>query len=128
MTIKQKIKKKFVKAGNIQWPRDMKAARSLLEKFPDESFWEWIEPYPLVDMLPFLLTQKNIQYLEDKYKIFLNQQDSKNKKKKLEEALDKKEDSSHNLAEPKVGEDKVFVRKPKTVKEFLSYGKTSETS
>lgn len=106
----------------------MKAAKTLLEKFPEESFWEWLEPYPLVDMLPFLLSEQNINYLNNKYKIFLNQKELKNKKKKLEEALDKKEDSCHNLAEPKVGKDKVFSKKPKTIKEFLSYGKTSETN
>jgi hypothetical protein len=119
---------KFVKEGHIVWSRDMKAASRLLKKFPDKEFWDWVEPYPLVPNLHFLQTSDSIKILNDRYKLFLQQKDLKQSKEKLKESFDSKLAVSYNELSGKVGEDIPIVKKPKTLKEFLNYGKTSETA
>ena len=119
---------KFVKEGHIIWSRDMKAASRLLKKFPDKEFWDWVEPYPLVPNLHFLQTSDSIKTLSDRYKLFLQQKDLKESKEKLKESFDSKLAVGYNELSGKVGEDIPIVKKPKTLKEFLNYGKTSETA
>lgn len=121
-----KIIEKFVVKKNISWGRDTKSAKILLEKFPEESFWDWIEPYPMVEALLHLLSEKNIQYLNNKYSMFLSQQKQKENAEQVKEMLDQSRKESYNLQDSKVGEDLFFVKKPTTIKEFLNYGKTSE--
>jgi hypothetical protein len=123
-----KIIEKFVFSDKISWGRDTKSAKTLLKKFPEEDFWDWIEPYPMVDSLFKLLSEKNIEYLNKKYLIFLSQKKTKEGKEKLKENLDQRQDQAYNLQESKVGEDLILVKKPTTIKEFLNYGKTSETN
>jgi hypothetical protein len=123
-----KIIEKFVFRTKINWGRDTKSAKILLKKFPEEDFWDWIEPYPTVDALFKLLSEENIDHLNKKYLIFLSQKKMKEGKEKLKENLDQKQDQVYNLQESKVGEDLILVKKPATLKEFLNYGKTSETN
>lgn len=119
---------KFVKEGHINWSRDMKAASKLLKKFPDKDFWDWVEPYPIVPNLHFLQSLDSIKILNDRYQLFLQQKDLKRSKEKLKESFDSKTTVSYNEEDKKVGEDISIIKKPKTLKEFLNYGKTSQTT
>ena len=119
---------KFVKEGHIVWSRDMKAAVRLLKKFPDKDFWDWVEPYPLVPNLHFLQSPDSIEILNDRYRLFLQQKHLKQSKEKLKESFDSKVATSYNQEDTKVGEDIPIVKKPRTLKEFLNYGKASETT
>ena len=119
---------KFVKEGHIDWSRDMKAASRLLKKFPNKDFWDWVEPYPLVPNLHFLQSKESLEILNNRYKLFLQQKDLKESKEKLKESFDSKLVVGYNELSGKVGEDIPIVKKPKTLKEFLNYGKTSETA
>jgi hypothetical protein len=128
MSVKKKIIVKFVAPDSISWPRDMKCTNALLDKFPDESFWDWIEPFPIVQALFHLLSEKNLEYLNKKYLIFLSQKKIKEGKEKVKECLDQRHHQGYNLQESKVGEDLNLIKKPSTLKEFLNYGKTSKTN
>lgn len=119
---------KFVKQGHINWPRDMKAATRLLKKFPDKDFWDWVEPYPLVPNLCFLQSKESLKILQERYSLFLQQKDLKQSKEKLKETFDLKVAPAYNEGDAKVGEDINLLKKPKTLKEFLNYGKTPKTA
>lgn len=119
---------KFVKTGHIDWPRDMKAASRLLKKFPNKDFWDWVEPYPIVPNLCFLQSKDSLKILNERYSLFLQQKDLKESREKLKESFDLKTSTVYNEESKKVGEDINIVKKPKTLKEFLNYGKTSETA
>jgi hypothetical protein len=106
----------------------MKAAVRLLKKFPDKDFWDWVEPYPLVPNLHFLQSPDSIGILNDRYRLFLQQKHLKESKEKLKESFDSKVATSYNQQDSKVGEDISIVKKPKTLKEFLNHGETSETT
>lgn len=128
MSIQQTIVEKFVRKEEQNWPRDMRAAARLLKKFPEHGFWEWVEPYPLVSNLGYLTSQKNIKSLKQRYSLFLQQKDLKESQEKLKESFDLKTSTVYNEESNKVGKDLNVVKKPKTLKEFLNYGKTSETA
>ncbi len=125
MSLHRIIINKFVKEGCISWARDTKSASQLIKKFPKPDFWDWVEPYPLVDMLPYLLTAKNIKLISEKYIVFLQQKDLKLSKQNLKESLDSERGKTYNLSSEKVGEDISLISKPKTLKEFLNYGKST---
>jgi len=128
MSIQQTIIKKFVRKNEINWARDMKAATALLKIFPDHGFWEWLEPYPTVSNLGFFRSEKNLTILKDRYSLFLQRKDLKQSKEKLKESFDSKAAISYNQEDSKVGEDIPIVKKPRTLKEFLNYGTTSENT
>jgi hypothetical protein len=128
MSTHQTIVEKFVREKDINWARDMKTASRLLKKFPDRDFWDWVEPYPTVSNLAFLQSEKNLEILINRYQLFLQQKDLKDSKEKLKESFDSKLAVSYNELNGKVGEDIPIVKKPKTLKEFLNYGETSETT
>lgn len=128
MSTQQTIVEKFVRKKDQNWPRDMKVATRLMKIFPEHEFWDWVEPYPLVSSLVFLQNEENLKNLKERYSLFLQQKDLKQSKEKLKESFDLKASKVYNEGSDKVGEDVQIVRKPKTLKEFLNYGKTSETA
>jgi hypothetical protein len=128
MSIQQTIVEKFVRKQDQNWPRDMKVATRLMKIFPENEFWEWVEPYPLVSNLAFLQNKETLETLKERYSLFLQQKDLKRSKEKLKESFDSKAATSYNEENGKVGEDIVIIKKPRTLKEFLNYGSTPENT
>ena len=102
----QFIVKKFIK-DKINWPREIKIAQSLTKTYEKYNFWNNLNDLKLPS-LAWFLTEDGKRFLatEDKKK-YLNIQ-------KPEEAP---------LQENKIGEDKNICKKPKTLIEFIRYGK-----
>jgi len=128
MRADQIIVEKFVKKKSINWPRDIKVALRLAEKYPEFQFWQWVEPFETGDNLLHLFNEKNSKILQEKYSYFLQQQDLKKSSEKLKESFESKLSIPYNHGAEKFGEDISTTRKPKTLREFLNYGKTSEES
>jgi hypothetical protein len=103
----QLIVKKYVK-GNISWPREIKIAQRLVKKFNNFDFWDNLKnlgsPPP---SLAWFLKSEGKAFLLKEYEDFnLNLN-----KPKIE------------LQKNKVEEDKNICKKPKTLLEFIRYGK-----
>lgn len=103
----QLIVKKYIK-GNISWPREIKIAQRLIKKFKEFEFWtnlkELGSPPP---SLAWFLKQEGKAFLlkeYEKFKLNLN----------TKEII---------LEIDKIGEDKNVCQKPKTLLEFIRYGK-----
>lgn len=103
----QLIIKKFVK-GNINWPREIKIAQKLVKKFNSFNFWnnltELGSPPP---SLAWFLKPEGKAFILKEYEAF---------KLNLNKEL-------IMLKENKIGEDKKICQKPKTLIEFIRYGK-----
>ena len=94
-----------------------------------DAFYALIAIYSLTTISNiFLQNQEILDTLKERYSLFLQQKDLKQSKEKLKESFDLKASKVYNEGSDKVGEDIQIVRKPKTLKEFLNYGKTSETA
>ncbi len=102
----QFIVKKFIK-DKINWAREIKIAQGLIKTYKKYNFWNNLNDLKLPS-LAWFLTEDGKRFLatEDKKK-YLNI-------KKPEEAP---------LQENKIGEDKNICKKPKTLIEFIRYGK-----
>lgn len=102
----QFIIKKFIK-DKINWPREIKIAQGLVKKYKKYNFWNNLNDLKLPS-LAWFLTEDGKRFLatEDKKK-YLNIQ-------KVKEV---------SLQENKIGEDKNICKKPKTLIEFIRYGK-----
>jgi hypothetical protein len=103
----QLIVKKYVK-GNINWPREIKIAQRLVKRFNSFDFWDNLKnlgsPPP---SLAWFLKSEGKAFILKEYESFnLNL----NKEKII-------------LEENKVKEDKNICKKPKTLLEFMNYGK-----
>lgn len=103
----QLVVKKFVK-GNINWPREIKIAQRLVKRFNSFDFWDNLKelgsPPP---SLAWFLKPEGKAFILKEYESFnLNLN-----KEKVE------------LEENKVNEDKNICKKPKTLLEFIRYGK-----
>jgi hypothetical protein len=103
----QFIVKKFIK-GNINWPREIKIAQKLVKRFNSFEFWynlrELGSPPP---SLAWFLKSEGKAFILKEYEEFnlnLNQE-------------------LINLNKNKIGEDKKVCQKPKTLVEFIRYGK-----
>jgi hypothetical protein len=103
---KRELIKKFViepdKQKRIFWAREMKLLNDLLEIFPNTEFWQrtTIEKVPSLAILRsgFGLERIKKKYIEFNYKI----------PPKIEIPLGEKS-----------GEDKIFSKKPKTIRQFI---------
>ena len=103
----QLLIKKFVK-GNINWPREIKIAQKLVKKFNCFNFWDnLIELGSPPPSLAWFLKPEGKAFLLKEYEKF-----------KLN--LDKKQ---VQIEKYKIGEDKKICQKPKTLIEFIRYGK-----
>ena len=101
------IVKKFVK-GNINWPREIKIAQKLSKRFNSFVFWDNLKelgsPPP---SLAWFLKNEGKAFLLKEYESFnlnLNKQNI-------------------ILQENKIEQDKNICKKPKTLLEFIRYGK-----
>jgi hypothetical protein len=103
----QFIVKKYVN-GQINWPREIKIAQRLVKKFNSFDFWNNLNnlknPPP---SLAWFLKQEGKAFLLKEYEAF---------NLKLNQNIIKLQDN-------KVHEDKNICKKPKTVLEFIRYGK-----
>lgn len=103
----QFIVKKYIKT-QINWPREIKIAQKLTKKFKSFEFWDNLQelksPPP---SLAWFLKSEGKAFLLKEYESFnmnLNKQEI-------------------FLNENKIGEDKKVCQKPKTLLEFIRYGK-----
>ena len=103
----QFIVKKYVK-GTINWPREIKIAQRLIKKFKSFDFWDNLQelasPPP---SLAWFLKSEGKAFLLKEYESF-------NMNLNKEQVF---------LNENKTGEDKKVCQKPKTLLEFIRYGK-----
>jgi hypothetical protein len=103
----QLIVKKYIK-GTINWPREIKIAQRLIKKFKSFNFWDNLQelgsPPP---SLAWFLKSEGKAFLLKEYESF--NMDLNTKK--------------IYLNENKIGKDKKVCQKPKTLVEFIRYGK-----
>ena len=103
----QMIVKKFVKC-NINWPREIKIAQKLSKRFNSFDFWDNLKelgsPPP---SLAWFLKNEGKAFLLKEYESF-------NLNLNKENII---------LQENKVEQDKNICKKPKTLLEFIRYGK-----
>ena len=103
----QLIVKKYVK-GNVNWPREIKIAQRLVKKFKSFEFWDNLKelgsPPP---SLAWFLKAEGKAFLIKEYESF-----NMNFDKKV-----------IHLKQNKILEDKNICQKPKTLLEFIRYGK-----
>lgn len=99
----QFIIKKYVK-GNINWPREIKIAQKLIKKFKEFEFWYNLKD--LVNPPPSLAW-----FLKPQGKIFLLQEYERFKLNLVKEQV--------ALKDEKVSQDKIIIKKPKTLISFL---------
>lgn len=93
----------------INWPREIKIAKDLIKKYPTVNFWKSVDLGFKLPCLAYFKTATGSKLLELT-------------KKKIELALPEKE--VYTLNTEKIGEDVEVDKKPKTLKEFLEYGKS----
>ena len=103
----QLIVKKYIK-GQINWPREIKIAQKLTKKLKEFQFWENLQDLknPPPSLAWFLKPEGKAFLLKEyeKFKLNLNTKTVK-------------------LEENKVQDDKKICQKPKTLIEFIRYGK-----
>lgn len=99
----------FIAEGTqISWPREMKMAKKLWERYPDEKFWVSIKGYRTVPTLSWMLTAPELFELGKKFEQF--------KKDSLELIAP----TPYNLETEKIGEDrKNLPASRKTLLQFL---------
>lgn len=86
----------------IFWAREMKLLNTILEIFPNTEFWEKVR-LRKVNSLAMLKTPKSLIFLRKKYNEFHY---------KIPEKIE------IPLGE-KTGEDRIFSKKPKTIRQFI---------
>ena len=102
----QFIIKKYIK-DNINWPREIKIAQKLLKSNSDYIFWNSLKEFKIPSLAWFLTGKgKEFLFIENKKFNFII-----------------KDNNKVILAPKKIGEDKNICKKPKSVLEFIRYGK-----
>lgn len=98
---------KYIKK-NINWPREIKIAKRLVKKFNSFEFWNKLkELKSSPPSLAWFLKPEGKAFLLKEYEIF-----------------NLKLNKNHiQLEKNKLGEDKKVCQKPKTLLEFIRYGK-----
>lgn len=86
------------------WSREYKILNELMDKFPSESFWQTVNFKSDWDSMTFFKCEYGNYLISTKYKQFHHE-------------IPKQE--KINLTK-KSGEDKIILKKPKTIREFLS--------
>lgn len=101
------IIKKYIK-GNINWPREIKIAQKLVKRFNSFGFWDNLKelgsPPP---SLAWFLKNEGKAFLLKEYESFNMNFDQ----------------NIINLEQNKISEDKKICQKPKTLLQFINYGK-----
>lgn len=108
--------KKFIDSESFSnsgfWPREMKMASKMIRQYNLEFLMWVIPPYNRkVPSLAYFMADYGKQYLSEQFFNF-----KKN-------TLTFPEKPAIITEENKIGEDKIISQKPKTLKDFLNYGK-----
>jgi len=108
--------KKFIDSESFSnsgfWPREMKMASKMIRQYNLEFLMWVIPPYNRkVPSLAYFMSDYGKQYLSEQFFNF-----KKN-------TLTFPEKPAIITEENKIGEDKIISQKPKTLKDFLNYGK-----
>ena len=102
------VSKFCAKSESLSWPKQIKLAKQLLEARPEFSFWETFDLKNKIFCLSWFLTSDGQEALS-----------IHEKKLKLDLAPIKQ----HTILTDKIGEDLSIRSKPKTLFEFIKYGK-----
>jgi hypothetical protein len=102
----QFIIKKYV-TQKVDWPREIKIAQKLIKTYKGYSFWNSLKDLKLPSLAWFLT---------DEGKKFIATEQIKDK-------LTLERPEKIELQENKLGQDKKVCQKPKSLLEFISYGK-----
>jgi len=102
----QFIVKKYV-TQKVDWPREIKIAQTLIKTYKGYSFWNNLKDLKLPSLAWFLT---------DEGKKFIATEQIKDK-------LILERPEKIQLKENKLGQDKKVCQKPKSLLEFISYGK-----
>ena len=102
----QFIVKKFVKK-DIIWPKEIKIAKTLIQSYTYFKYWNNLTELNLPS-LAWFLTSDGKNFLRKEY---------------FKQKLTLKERKNIILQENKLGEDKKVCQKPKSLLEFIRYGK-----
>lgn len=98
------IVEKYVLQDSINWPRDVKIANKLVEKYPELAFWNWLGVKFQCPSMAALLTKKSKRFLEIRYSEW-NKEIERNKKiiivEKAPIQIDDKIYSDYNQQEQK---------------------------
>lgn len=94
---------KMVVKEKINWPREMKIAKKLLELYPDSSFWKKINSQQYFS-LSYFLTPEGLDFLKTQEKLAALNIEATEQTKELGE---------------KIGEDFKFTPSTKTLIQFL---------
>jgi hypothetical protein len=86
------------------WAREMKMLNTLMEKFPETSFWQKFNFRKQYDSLAYFISPYGQEYLRKKYNEF-NYKIPKKSKVKLGK---------------KIGEDKILKKENKTIRDFFN--------
>jgi len=102
----QFIVKKYIQT-NINWAREIKLAQKLIKEYKEYSFWNNSNQIKLPS-LAWFLTEEGKKFINTQSKI----QSLKEIKRKI-----------YKISNNKIGEDKKTCQKPKTLLDFIRYGK-----
>jgi hypothetical protein len=102
----QFIIKKYINQ-KIDWPREIKIAQKLVKTYEGYSFWNGLKPIRLTS-LAFFLTEDGKSFIA---------------MEKMKDNLELDKPIKFEIQEIKIGEDKKVCKKPKTLLEFINYGK-----
>lgn len=98
----QFIIKKYVKQ-NVNWPKEIKIAQSLIKQYKGYSFWNSLDTLKLPS-LAWFLTDEGKKFINIQIKIQLLKETKK---------------ISYDILEQKTSEDKKTCQKPKTIIQFI---------
>ncbi len=99
---------KFVKSDKINWPKEIKIAQKLLKIKDDDQFWINLHSDLKITSLSWFLTKEGEAFLVAQERI---------------NSLEIAPKEVHSIQEEKIGEDLNLKKKPRTVFDFLNYGK-----
>ena len=102
----QFIIKKYINQ-KIDWPREIKIAQKLIKTYKGYPFWNGLKPANLPS-LAFFLTEDGKKFIT---------------MEKMKDNLELDKPIKFEIEEKKVGEDKKVCKKPKSLLEFINYGK-----
>lgn len=88
----------------INWPREMNIANKLFEELDDVEFWKSVSLDFKLNSLAYFLTGDGRKVVENKQRAI---------------KFEMPERETYTLEDEKVGEDKVILKKPKSLKEFI---------
>ena len=102
----QFIIKKYINQ-KIDWPKEIKIAQKLIKTYKSYSFWNQLKPANLPS-LAFFFTEDGKKFMAIE---------------KIKDGLELDKPIKFEIQELKIGEDKNVCKKPKSLLEFINYGK-----